>query len=276
MSAQTPFEPLELANRIADCYRPFSAVQAVAWSDPGTQADIDLYVFTTQPITLHDRDRIADRVEVSPREGLAADTDCDKWLNLESRITIDLTYWDPAWIEEQIARVLEQHEPALGFTTTFWHTILNAEILYDKNGWLSALKTRCSRPYPEELRIRIIARNHAALRGSPAAYQNQIEKAVQRDDLVSIQHHITALLASYFDVLFALNSRPHPGERRLLENAAQLPQQPVEMETDVRALLRACQSPIHELLPVIQRLLDRLDTLLVQAGFDPQTSLPAG
>lgn len=276
MGAQTPFEPLELATRIADCYRPFSAVQAVAWSDPGTQADIDLYVFTTEPITLGDRDRIADRNGAARQEGLDVSSDCDKWLYPESGITIDLTYWDPAWIEEQIARVLERYEPALGFTTTFWNTILNAEILYDKNGWLSALKIRCSRPYPEELRIQIITRNHAVLRGSPAAYQNQIEKALQRDDPVSIQHHITALLASYFDVLFALNSRPHPGEKRLLDHAAQLSQQPVEMEADVRALLRTCQSPVIDLLPVLQRLLDRLDALLVQAGFDPLTSLPAG
>lgn len=276
MAAHTPFEPLELATRIADCFRPFNEVQAVAWNGPGTQADLDLYVFTTEPIALADRDQILNHNGVAQRGDLVVSPDCDKWLNPETGITIDLTYWDPAWIEEQIARVLERYEPSLGYTTTFWNTILSARILYDKNGWLTVLKERCSRPYPEELREQIIRLNHAVLRGSFSSYQNQLVRALQRDDPVSVQHYITALLASYFDVLFAINRRPHPGERRLLEHAAQLPYQPAEMEFDVRALLRACQSPMNELLPVLDRLLDRLDALLVQAGFDPRTSLPAG
>ena len=268
MSEHLPSELLELVNRIADCFRPFGVVQAVAWSDPGMDSGIDLYVFTTEPISIYDRDRIADRNGAARRnDDRAVQQPCDEWLDPKTGIAVDLTYWDPAWIEEQIARVLEHHEPALGYTTAFWGTILRAQILYDKNGWLTALKTRLERPFPEELRRQIIIRNYAMLRGSLSSYLHQIEIAVQRDDPVGLQHRITALLSSYFDVLFALNRRPHPGEKQLLANALRLEKQPAEMESDVRALL-AYSPPTQDLPVILERLLDRLDALLVGEGFD--------
>lgn len=60
------------------------------------------------------------------------------------------------------------------------------------------------------------------------AYKTQIEKAIKRNDMVSINHRVTEFLASYFDFIFAVNEKTHTGEKRLIElckkNCSILPQ----------------------------------------------------
>jgi hypothetical protein len=55
---------------------------------------------------------------------------------------------------------------------------------------------------------------------------------------VSIQHRTTALLSSYFDVLFA--GIPHPGEKRLIElTGNRCERKPFQMRTQIEALLKS-------------------------------------
>ena len=61
----------------------------------------------------------------------------------------------------------------------------------------------------------IISRNYNLLCNAMPAYSFQIKKACERGDRVSILHRTTAFLESYFDIIFALNSLTHPGEKRL-------------------------------------------------------------
>ena len=53
-----------------------------------------------------------------------------------------------------------------------------------------------------------------------ASYYEQIKKGINRNDTVSINHRIAAFLASYFDVIFAMNELLHPGEKRLIKYAS--------------------------------------------------------
>ncbi len=46
-----------------------------------------------------------------------------------------------------------------------------------------------------------------------ASYLDQIKLAVKRNDPISVNHRIAAFMASYFDIIFALNKVYHPGEK---------------------------------------------------------------
>jgi hypothetical protein len=167
-------------------------------------------------------------------------------------------YRSPKWIEDQLDRVLMRHEATIGYTTCFWFNVLHSEPLFDRGGWFKQLRDRANVAYPDELRRAVIAKNWPILRRNQSSYRRQIELALQRGDAVSVQHRVTALLASFFDVWFALKREPHPGEKRLLTH---LPEQWGRL---VRTVLDA-QAGI--LLTQIDHLLDQLDAKLVEEGF---------
>ncbi len=125
--------------------------------------------------------------------------------------------------------------------------------------------------YPEELRRNIVALNHPVLRDVLPAWASQLEKAARRRDLVSVNHRLAGLLASYFDIVFAVNRRLHPGEKRLLDAAVRTcPQLPVAMADDVTEILRTATTDLAGLPARVGRLLDRLDALLADEGLTGQ------
>ena len=101
------------------------------------------------------------------------------------------------------------------------------------------------------------------------SYLHQIENAVRRGDTISIQHRLTALLASYFDILFTLNRVMHPGEKRLLSYAHnECTLLPVDIDADLASVLKAAFSPGEDIILHLNHLLDQLDECLSLAGFD--------
>jgi hypothetical protein len=146
----------------------------------------------------------------------------------------------------------------------------HSQILYDRNGWFRALQEAVHQPYPETLRRAIIAKNHPILRRNISSYLHQLEQAVARSDLVSINHRVAALLASYFDILFAVNRMPHPGEKRLVEIASEkCAKVPAAMSEQVRELLRAVSQGDQRVIERASILIDGLDDLLSAEGLDP-------
>jgi hypothetical protein len=166
-------------------------------------------------------------------------------------------YRSPKGIEDLLDRVLMRHEASIGFTTCVWFNILHSEPLFDREGWFQQLQQRADVAYPDELRRAVIAKNWPILRRNQSSYRRQIELALQRGDAVSVQHRATALLASFFDVWFALERKPHPGEKRLLSHL------PEPWARRVRSVLNA---PAETLLPQIDHLLDPLDARLAEEG----------
>ena len=83
------------------------------------------------------------------------------------------------------------------------------------------------------------------MRRNISAFHHHLESAVCRDS-VSIIHRTAAFLGSYFDIVFAVNSIPHPGEKRLVERATALCSKlPEDLESQIHIM--SDRSPIIQL-----------------------------
>ena len=99
------------------------------------------------------------------------------------------------------------------------------------------------------------------------AYYNQIEKALKRDDFISVNHRIAAFFASYFDIIFAINEMPHPGEKKLLkiikDNNLKIPK---DMKKNIETILKLTATSSTDILLEIDELVNNLDILLNSEG----------
>lgn len=136
---------------------------------------------------------------------------------LNNGIDIDILYRSLDDFSQDVASVVEQFQARNGYTTCMWHNLKTCKIIYDETGCLAAAKKRFDVAFPEMLKKNIIEQNMKLLYSAMPAYKGQIEKAVKRGDMVSINHRTAAFMESYFDVLFALNEQTHPGEKRLVQ-----------------------------------------------------------
>ena len=259
------------ATLVAAAFAKFPAVIAVALAGSGVagtadeQSDLDLYVYAEEPVAMVDRIAIATRFATRREVGNDFWEPGDEWIDAQTGRHVDVMYRTPDWIEEQLERVLVRHEASVGYSTCFWHNVLHSTPLFDRSGWYRDLQAAAARPYPKPLRRTIIAKNHPILRQTLSSYLAQIERAVRRGDSGSIQHRVTALLASYFDILFAVNELPHPGEKRLLHLAVTCcAKTPLDMETHINALLETAARPTTPAIAGhIDALLDSFDAFLV-------------
>lgn len=268
-----------LVRTLADLFAARPQVEAVALGGSRSGAvadamsDIDLYVYTRAEIPLDERKAViassggASRADV----GLTYWGPGDGWFDAESGIEVDIVYFDADWMTSQIQRVMREHQASLGYTTSFARTVHQSHIVFDRHGWFGELQAETQQVYPEVLRRNIIEFNHPVLRDVIPAYFHQLEKAVQRKDWVSVNHRVAALLASYFDIVFALNRVLHPGEKRLVTYALrECALLPVDMASDVESILTTSPATDSSFLVRIGTLLDRLDQLLKQHGFAPR------
>ena len=260
-----------VARELAVAYAQLPEVDAVAWAGSvqnataDTMSDIDLYIYAHANVPLIARTQIAvprgTRVEV----GNAFFESGDEWDERDSGIHIDVTMRSLEWGEHELNRVLLRHEASLAYTTCIWHNVLTSQTLFDRHGGFAALQAIARQPYPEGLRQAILARNVPLLRTAHGAYLGQIAKAAKRGDLVSVNHRVAALLASYFDILFALNRKPHPGEKRLVALVQRdCPIRPASMETHVTHLLTASGSDLDAVTAHADQLIAGIEALLDQ------------
>lgn len=231
---------------VLEQYENLNEVQAIAIGGSSaaktndSTSDIDIYVFVKSDISLEKREQIARKYSTKYEVGGEYFGSGDEYFVAELGITFDIMYWNVNWFNSIVENVWEKNYPSNGYTTCFLYTLSNFEILVDKIGWLTNLKQKINQPYPKNLKKNIIERNLNLMKDKPfASYYEQIEKALNRGDIVSVNHRISAFLASYFDIIFAINELLHPGEKRLikysLDNCELLPD---NFEENIQQLLK--------------------------------------
>jgi hypothetical protein len=112
-----------------------------------------------------------------------------------------------------------------GYTTARLFYVANGQPLHDPAGVLSALRERLLGGYPEPTR-RLLLRYHPALL---SVYLGHLRLAQARGDLLMVQHRRYTVQMVFFNLLFALNRRYHPGEKRLLIHGERCPLRPADL-----------------------------------------------
>lgn len=264
-----------LAKAIADKFGALPQVVAVALAGSRTTgaaneaSDYDFYVYIQDEIPVNVREAIArefaERLEINNQFWEPG----DEWIDSNSGCGVDVMYRTPEWIEEQLDRVLVHHQASVGYSTCFWWNILTSASLYDSSGWFKQLQETANQPYPKPLKQAIVAKNYPILQRNISSYTHQLELAINRNDSISVMHRIVALLASYFDIVFAINCVPHPGEKRLIQQVKRLCSKvPEGMDEHITGIADSISfsSSKSSMLDHLNALIDGLDKLLIVEG----------
>ena len=231
-------------------------------------SDYDVYVYSAAPVSVEQRKQaLAGLYSYMEFNNQYWETEDDGVL-LNGK-EIELIYRDWDWLENTLKRTVVDCQAETGYSTCFWSNVVNSIVLFDRHHQFTHLQRQYDVAYPVQLQRNIIDKNRALLRGNIPSYFGQIEKALLRHDLVSVNHRIAAFLASYFDILFAVNRLKHPGEKKILpllkQQAALLPD---NMEAQITEILALSASGSGELLSILNTLIETLDQLLTQSGFN--------
>lgn len=229
------------------------------------KSDYDVYVYCTGNIPENDRKQLLSKYCSAMEIGNHFWEYEDNCI-LQNGIDIDILYRDLNVFCEEVAAVVEKCEARNGYTTCMWHNLKNCKIVYDANGKLAEAKKRFDVEYPIQLKKNIIERNMRLLHDALPAYDTQIVKAINRNDIVSINHRTAAFMESYFDILFALNEKTHPGEKRLIALCKkQCDWLPHNFEDNLNRLFRDLYENKNDVKKDLEIIIKELKTCLTSA-----------
>ncbi len=265
-----------MIRQLAEALKPLTEIAAVVMGgsrgagNEDAFSDTDLYVYCSQPIPESRRELLAPLVEKGEYGN-------DYWeyednLLLKNGEKVDIIYRNIERLKGYLSRLQKYPHQSAGYSTCFWHNILHGEILWERNGAFTELRNSLPGEYSDELRRVIVQRSWHLIAGSMVSYSAQIRTAAKRGDVVSLQHRVTGLLSSSFDLLFALNRQLHPGEKKLLLLCRRdCPLCPADWEERVMAVIRAVPTGEEEpVMQAVEALTGSLRDLLRQEGLLPE------
>lgn len=211
-------------------------------------SDYDVYIYITSPVPEINRKQILGKYCRYMEIGNSF-WELEDDVTLTNGIDMDIIYRNIEDFENTISSVVMDCNAWNGYTTCMWHNLITSQILLDKTGKLSALQEKYKIPYPKKLKENIIVKNMNLLSGMLPSFDGQIKMAENRRDFVAVNHRVAEFLASYFDVIFALNEMTHPGEKRMQQIcSAECTLLPENFDQNLNRLFdgmfRECISPV--------------------------------
>ncbi|MEN9935310.1 MAG: hypothetical protein RLZZ387_1889 [Chloroflexota bacterium] len=213
------------------------------------QSDVDLHVYWQEPLApAAERHAILGQVAdagTSPRE--VTEWGLEDHFYVDGRL-VELVYVHLGDMRALVERAYSEGLGDEGFATAQLFYVAEGVPLHDPEGALAALRGRLA-AYPEATRSRLLTTMPELLR----AYLRQLRKAQARRDLLFVQHRRYSVQMVYFNMLFALNRRYHPGEKRLLLHAERCPTKPAlhARRWEDTALRRADDPAVTDLLEAL-------------------------
>lgn len=256
----------EYFNSIINALREYDEVDAIALGGSRStgicdeKSDYDIYVYCKGELTNEMKSKA-----ITPH-CLESEIGNHYWelednCTLKNGIEIDIIYRKIEMFSDYLKIVVDEGNAFNGYTTCFWHNIINCKVLFDKSGEFTEIQKKYTIPYPEKLRQNIIEKNRKLLSGKLPSYDKQIAKASKRGDIVSVHHRTTEFLASYFDIIFALNRQTHPGEKKLISLCKSTCQiLPESFEENLTALLKSI--PDGNTTEIISDMIAKLDKVI--------------
>lgn len=223
------------------------------------KSDYDVYVYIVDAIPEADRRQILSKYCKYMEIGNTF-WELEDDVTLNDGIDMDIIYRNIGDFENNVASVVMDCHAHNGYTTCMWHNLITSKVVLDKTGLLTQLQEKYRIPYPKKLKENIIANNLKLLSGMLPSFDMQIRKAENRGDLVSVNHRVTEFLASYFDIIFALNEMTHPGEKRMQSICAcECPILPDHFEDNLNRLFSGMFR--ENISPVINDIVDEIRKL---------------
>jgi hypothetical protein len=262
----------EFLQEIASAFGSIPGVEAVAWCGSAAMgvadahSDFDFYVYTSAPVPVESRRSvISERSRHSQLNNLFWELE-DEWIDRENR-WFNAMHRSCDFVLGEIAARLDRYSADLGYTTAYCFSVANGFVLHDPRQWLGTVQQRLRQPFPEPLVRSIVAKNRPVLGGGmQSCYLAQMKAAIARDDLISLNHRVAAWIASYTDILFAVNRSYHPGEKRLLMYLQGLPELPEKALEDVSRLCALAGSLSSLIIEQVSPMLQSLDRWLENSG----------
>lgn len=180
-------------------------------------SDINLDVYLVKPLTEEKRRQIIMKYATKIEMNYPSFVTTDHLLLRDFPVELTISFIILEELEWELYNVMERHVAKVGYTTCFICNFMNSTILFDKQGRLKELYEKYASIYPKQLKENIIELNFPLLKDSFSSYYHQLEQAIIRQDMLSIPPRVSKFLASYFDIIFALNDVYHPGEKRIIQ-----------------------------------------------------------